>query len=58
MEEKWKRTSCSCVLWSDIDESIHSATKKKYFKELIKDIGREELPEWVTIYDIRKATVK
>lgn len=42
----------------EIDESIHSATKKKYFKELIKEIGQEELPEWVSIYNIRKATVK
>jgi len=42
----------------DVDESIHAQTKKKYFKELIKEIGQEELPEWVTIYNIRKATVK
>ena len=42
----------------DIDESIHSQTKKKYFKELIKELGRDELPEWVSIYDIRKAVIK
>jgi len=42
----------------EIDESIHSATKKKYFKELLKEIGREELPEWVSIYDIRQAVIK
>ena len=42
----------------DVDESIHAQTKKKYFKELIKEIGQEELPEFVTIYNIRKATVK
>jgi len=42
----------------EIDESIHAQTKKKYFKELIKEIGKEELPEWVSIYEIRKATVK
>ena len=42
----------------DVDESIHAQTRKKYFKELIKEIGQEELPEFVTIYNIRKATVK
>lgn len=42
----------------DIDESIHAQTKKKYFKELIKELGQEELPEWVVIFNIRKATVK
>lgn len=41
-----------------VDESIHSATKKKYFKELINDIGRAELPEWVSIYDIRSTKIK
>jgi hypothetical protein len=42
----------------EIDESIHAQTKKKYFKELIKEIGQEALPEWVGIYNIRKAKVK
>ena len=42
----------------EIDESIHGQTKKKYFKELIGEIGKEKLPEWVTIYEIHKATVK
>ncbi len=42
----------------DIDENIHAQTKKKYFKELLKEIGREELPEWVSIYDIRQAVIK
>lgn len=42
----------------DIDESIHAQTKKKYFKELLKEMNRLELPEWVSIYDIRKAVIK
>ncbi|RLI53609.1 MAG: hypothetical protein DRP09_15305 [Candidatus Thorarchaeota archaeon] len=42
----------------DVDESIHAQTKKKYFKELLKEMNQDELPEWVTIYNIRKATVK
>ncbi len=42
----------------EIDESIHAQTKKKYFKELIKELGQEELPEWVKIYNIRKAAIK
>ncbi len=42
----------------EIDESIHSATKKKYFKELLKGMARTDLPDWVNIYDIRKAVIK
>ena len=42
----------------EVDESIHAQTKKKYFKELIKEMNRTELPDWVTIYDIRKAVIK
>ena len=42
----------------EVDESIHSQTKKKYFKELLKELNRSELPEWVSIYDIRKAVIK
>lgn len=41
-----------------IDESIHAQTKKKYFKELLKEMNRTELPEWVNIYDIRQAVIK
>lgn len=42
----------------DIKEGVHPQTKVKYFKELLKDMNRDELPEWVKIFDIRKATVK
>lgn len=42
----------------DVKEDIHHQTKKKYFKELIADIGRDELPEWAVIYDIREAKIK
>ena len=42
----------------EVDESIHAATQKKYFKELLKDMNREDLPEWVTIFDIRQAKIK
>jgi len=42
----------------EIDESIHAQTKAKYFRELLKVMDREDLPEWVSIYDIRKATIK
>ena len=42
----------------EIDESIHAQTKQKYFRELINEVPRHELPDWVTIYDVRKATVK
>ncbi len=41
-----------------VDESIHSQTKNKYFRELLKEMNREELPDWVSIYDIRKAVIK
>jgi hypothetical protein len=42
----------------EIDESIHAQTKKKYFKGLIAEIGRDNLPEFVGIYDIRKTIIK
>jgi len=41
-----------------IDESINSNTKAAYFRRLVKTMNREDLPDWVSIYDIRKATIK
>jgi hypothetical protein len=42
----------------EVDENIHHARKAKYFRELLKTMNRKDLPEWVKIYDIRKATIK
>lgn len=42
----------------ECDENIHHARKAKYFRELLKQMNRNELPEWVKIFDVRKATVK
>ena len=42
----------------ECDENIHHARKAKYFRELLKTMNRNELPDWVKIFDIRKATVK
>lgn len=42
----------------DIKEGVHPQTKLKYFRELIKDMGRQNLPEWAKVFDIRKTIVK
>jgi hypothetical protein len=42
----------------EVDENIHAQRKAKYFRELLKTIDRKDLPDWVKIYDIRKATFK
>lgn len=42
----------------EVDENIHHARKAKYFRELLKQMDREDLPDWVKIYDIRKASFK
>lgn len=42
----------------ECDENIHHACKAKYFRELLKQMDRKDLPKWVKIFDIRKATVK
>lgn len=42
----------------DLDESIHPQTKKAYIKALIKDIGRENVPEFVGIFDLRSTKIK
>lgn len=42
----------------EVDENIHHARKAKYFRELLKTMNRKDLPDWVKIYDIRKATIK
>lgn len=42
----------------EVDENIHHARKAKYFRELLKQMDRKDLPTWVKIFDIRKATVK
>jgi hypothetical protein len=42
----------------EVDENIHHARKAKYFRELLKTMNRNELPEWVKIFDIRKASFK
>jgi len=47
---------------NDIDygvtEGVHAQTKKKYFKELIAQEGKESLPEWMKVYDIRTTKIK
>jgi len=42
----------------DAKEDIHHQTKKAYFKALIKQLGRDNLPEFVNIFDLRTTKIK
>lgn len=43
-----------------INKSVHPQTRKKYFKELLADgtVNREDLPEYIHIFDIKKTEIK